>query len=70
MGLQPLPDVKDYFSTKWVDKMPFSDIFPRNRFLLILLNVYFSLEEGPDCDFKIRNKVSHMKEKCPFLCPQ
>lgn len=65
MGLHPLPDLTDYFSTKWVNHIPFfSDVFDRDRFLLIFWNLHFSHEEGSDRDLKIRSLVNHMQQMC------
>lgn len=68
MGLHPLPDIKDYFSVKWVNRMPFfPDVFSRDRFLMIFWNLHFSHIEGTDRDLKIRDVVSHIKEKCQLF---
>jgi hypothetical protein len=47
MGLHPMSDITDYFSQAWVNKMPFfSDVFPRNEFLLLFWNLHFAHAEG------------------------
>jgi hypothetical protein len=47
MGLHPMSDITDYFSQAWVNKMPFfSDVFPRNEFLLFFWNLHFAHAEG------------------------
>jgi hypothetical protein len=36
-----------YFSQAWVNKMPFfSDVFPRDEFLLLFWNLHFAHAEG------------------------
>lgn len=65
MGLHPLPDIKDYFSLSWVNKMPFfSDVFTRDRFLMLFWRLHFSHEQGSSRDLKIRNVVNTVEEKC------
>jgi hypothetical protein len=47
MGLHPTPDITDYFSEVWVNKMPlFSDVFSRDEFLLLFWNLHFAHAEG------------------------
>ncbi|XP_054257551.1 piggyBac transposable element-derived protein 4-like [Macrosteles quadrilineatus] len=68
MGLHPLPDIKDYFSLSWVNKMPFfSDVFTRDRFLMLFWRLHFSHEQGSARDLKIRNIVNTIQEQCKLF---
>jgi hypothetical protein len=46
MGLRPIPDITDYLYQAWVNKMPFfSDVFPRDEFLLLFWDPHLAHAE-------------------------
>jgi hypothetical protein len=46
VGLRPIPDIIDYLSQAWVNKMPFfSDVFPRDEFLLLFWDPHLAHAE-------------------------
>lgn len=73
MGLHPLPDIVDYFSTKWESRMPFfSDVFGRDEFLRLFWNLHFNHhDEGQEevsrgKGFLIAPFLNHIREKCCY----
>jgi hypothetical protein len=68
MGLHPMSDITDYFSQAWVNKMPFfSDVFPRDEFLLLFWNLHFAHAEGQGKLKKeelIKSVLDKIRSKC------
>jgi hypothetical protein len=47
MVVHPMSDTTDYLSRAWANKMPlFSDVFPREEFLLLFWNPHFARNDG------------------------
>lgn len=67
MAINDKPGIFDYFSTDWVDCMPFfTDVFTRCRFLQIHWMLQISTPAGVNANTatKIEGLVKHMKDKC------
>jgi len=69
MALNDKPGIFDYFSTQWLDVMPFfCEVFSRRRFLQIHWMLHVSAPDTVAMNRnrarKVENIVKHMKEKC------
>jgi hypothetical protein len=64
MGLHPMSDIT--ISQAWVIKMPFfSDVFPRDEFLLLFWNLYFADAEGQGkLKELIKSALDKIRSKC------
>jgi hypothetical protein len=70
MGLHPMSDITDYFSQTWVNKMPFfSDVFPRDEFLLLFWNLHFAHAEGQG-KLKKEEVIKFLLDKIRSKCIQ
>lgn len=70
MGLNPRPDITDYYSQDWTQKMSFfSDVFPRDKFLLLFWNLHFAMSDAKVKDSRIRPVIDkiNMKSKVHYL---
>lgn len=72
MGLINLPNIQDYFSTKWDKRIPFfRDVFHKNEFVNIFYNIHFNhdVQGQPNKPkgFLIMPIVQHMKEMCKLF---
>ena len=66
MGMHAKSDMKEYFSKKWTERMPFFvDVFSRERFFQLywMLHLQQSVGQGFRGD-KVHNLVTHMNAKC------
>jgi hypothetical protein len=67
MGLHPLTDITDYFSNAWVTRIPFfSDVFIKDKFLLLVWNLHFThveKQDDPSRDRLIKPIVDAIREK-------
>jgi hypothetical protein len=63
-----MSDITDYFSQAWVNKMPFfSNVFPRDEFLLLFWNLHFAHAEGQGKLKKeelIKSVLDKIRSKC------
>lgn len=67
MAINDKPGIFDYFSTDWVDIMPFfTDVFTRRRFLQIhwILQISTPAVANANRATKVERLVKHVKEKC------
>ena len=72
MSITSACDMKDYFSTRWDNYIPFfTDVIRRDRFLMIHWMLHVEADnpgmQRQTRGMKIRNMVTHMKSKCTEL---
>jgi hypothetical protein len=68
MGLHPMSDITDYFPPSWLNKLPFfSDVFAKDKFLLLFYNLHFAHTEGQGKQKKehlINSVLKIIRSKC------
>ncbi len=65
MGLNPRADITDYYSQDWTQKMPFfSDVFSRDKFLLLFWNLHFAVRDIKVKDSLIKPVIEKINLKC------
>lgn len=65
MGLNSRPDITDYFSRDWTQRMPFfSDVFSKDKFLLLFWNLHFAMADSKFKDSRIKPVLEKINLKC------